>query len=482
MSIDSKKIVRGSVYYSLRILFVAALVFSTNIFILSWISPSEIGYFATVNLVFGLIGIFSEGGLSVYLIQRKKDISDKDLCEVGALQLLVYFLIHVLVFCVLLSGIINESNHKLLTYIFIILFCIPAGIIRSNSFVKLERELLFGKIAVIEIIESLFFASCSLIFAYIGLGVWSLILGMLIKVCVGSVIAYNYSGWKFRLIFPNDINQLKVGLKFGINYHIPTFVTALRSSVNPILIGGVLGIAAVGIIDRAIYIAGLPLFILGTVQQRVLFPYFAKIQNQNDLLCAHFEKSFYISAIIDKIFYIPLVLFCGNLINLLLPKWSELVPVIYIAVIGNIIFGAISFSMIPVLNGIGRANIFARFSILTMLVTWLISWPFVKYLGVNGYAIVTLIVWIIGIIPGVYIIKKYLPYASIRNAMFFPLFSFCLSILIAWFCISDFVGIDLSEMILFSILTILLYFIILAFLDGHNIRKIFSKLLTTYKS
>jgi len=470
------KAIRGTFSYFIRQVLVSGVGLLSNLFILRWLSPRDFGYFATINLVLGIAQIVAEGGLSVYLIQREREIDDNVLSEIASLQLLLYGVVHTIVLIILIALYFFNGKEDMLIYVFITMFCIPINIFRANSFAGLERHMIFDKIAIIEVTESLVFATISLIFAVMGMGVWSLILGAIIRSFVGYVISYSYCKWKFCFRRPRLTKDLKIGIRFGINYHIPALVTTLRLAINPIMVGGLLGMGAVGIADRAIYFAGLPLFFLSAIQQRVLFPYFSRIQADSNMVRSNFEKSYYLSAIIDKIFYIPMVLFGSGLINLFFPKWSQTIPLIYVAMIGNIIFGALAFSSYPVLNGMGKSSAIAVMSVFSMVISWIFTWPLIKTFGLVGYAYIGLLLWFAGAVPGNIILNKVLNGFSLWRPLMVPLVSASCGCVPIWIYTKSLTAITLPLVFLFSLLAILLYFIFLVLIDGRYILRMISQL------
>ncbi|MGC9984062.1 MAG: oligosaccharide flippase family protein [Polyangia bacterium] len=463
------KAVRGAFTYLLRQVLVAAVTFLSNIVILRWLLPADFGFLATVGMIQGVVQIISDGGLSIYFIQRHDEIDPKILSQITTLQLSLYAAAHSLATLVLLICYFSHFHTVLIWLIWAALFSIPLNVFRANSFIILERSLAFGKIATIEILESLTYAIVSIVLAMTGMGAWSLILASFVKGFLGWRVAARYNKWRFEVCWPKFDDELKRGLRFGINYHVPALITAIRIAVNPILIGGLLGMSAVGIADRAIYIAGLPLFFLGAIQSRVLFPYFARIQTDIARVRSNFEKSYYVSAVIDKVFYIPLVLFAPQLLGILAPKWMACVPLVYIAMIGNITFGALSFSSFPVLNGLGRSDVNAKLSALAMVLSWISAWPFIAVFGLAGYAYVGLLLWVVGSIPGVVLLRRFVPGSSLWRPFFLPLFSFAVGCAIVWYLIVPLVDLNLFWVVSLSTVGVGLYVLVLGLLDSRNL-------------
>lgn len=468
------KVLKGTFFYSIRQILVTLLQFITSILILNWLNPKEFGSYSIISLVIGLTQIIAEGGFGVYLVQRQKEISSKDLSEVVTFQLIVYFVIHVLVLFLYLFLVKIELNDQLLLYVLITLFVIPFTIFRSADYICLEKSLSFDKIAYVEVAETLVYSIATVAFAFFGFGVWSFIIGAILKSIAGVLIIKRYNYWKFVFEVPISKAEIFSALSFGISYHTPTIVNYIRISANPAIIGPILGLAAVGIADRAIFFAGLPLYFIGAVQQKVLFPYFASIQDSKEKVKSNFESLYYISSIIDKIFYLPLIILAPVFISKYYKIWLDTVPLFYIAIVGNVIFGSLSFSSFPVLNGIGKSKIIAISSIISVLLSWILLFPLIDLLGLKGYAVLGLVIWIVGFFPGYILLRKNIPNLSLYRPFMIPLASFIISLSVVFIIDLNF-EFNIIQYFLLTFFSVTLYGLFLWLLDNQIVREIYNK-------
>ena len=470
----STKILKGTFFYSIRQIVVTLLQFFTSILILRWLNPNEFGSYSVISLVIGLTQIIAEGGFGVYLVQRQKEITSKDLSDVVSFQLIAYFVIHIIVFIIYLFFEKYDLNSSLLLYVLITIFVIPFTIFRSSNYVCLEKSLSFEKIAFVEVAETLIYSASIIIFAFMGFGVWSFIIGVLFKSILGYLIIKKYNDWKFYFNIPRDKSEIKKALSFGLSYHTPTLINYIRISANPVIIGPILGLAAVGIADRAIFFAGLPLYFIGAVQQKVLFPYFSSIQDSKEKVKANFESLYYVSSIIDKLFYLPLIILAPVFIVHYYKIWTETIPLFYIAIIGNVIFGSLSFSSFPVLNGIGKTKIIAISSIISVLISWVLLFPLIHFIGLKGYAVLGFVIWIVGFFPGYILLRKNIPNLALVRPFTIPLISFVISLCFVFIMDLNF-DLNLIQYILLTVLSIIIYCLNLYVLDKKIIIEIYIK-------
>ena len=469
------KVIKGSLSYFIRQVLVTLIQVLSNIILLKWLAPQDFGIFTTLTIIIGLAQIFSEGGLSVYLIQRLEEVDDKSLSEIASIQLFAYGILHFIVIIVYFIFCYLGLTTNLILFVSVVLLILPLNIFKSNSFVKLERNLRFDKIAIIEIIESISFSLASIFLVFYNFGIWGLVIATLLKAIIGLFVSLKFSTWKFKFKLPIFNSNLIKGLKFGLNFHMPNLVTSLRLAINPIIIGSMIGLGAVGLADRAIYFAGLPLFFLGAVQQKVLFPYFSRIQLDVNSVRSNFEISYYLSAIIDKIFYIPMVLFGESIINKFAPQWNNIFPLFYVAIIGNIVFGALSFSSYPVLNGLGKSQLITKLSLFSMIFSWVLIWPLIHHFGLMGYIYLGLILWFAGSVPTIIIVLNHIPKFSFFRQLLFPLTSFYLTYLISKLIFIPGTVTNIIYMAIISIIAIIFYFSFLLILDGKFLIPLFNK-------
>lgn len=476
-----KKVMKGGVYYALRQAIISVIQFSSSLVILRWLDPGDFGYFATVSLFLGLIQLVADGGLGVFLVQRVANIDDRSLSEIASLQMMVYLGLHVLVAGLWVGLHWADGQTTFVAILWLAMCSIPMGILRAGSITQLERNLAFDRIAKIEVAESMAYAGSLIFFAVNGLGVWSLVLALLVKSVVGLALARYFQPWKLHFHCPAWSAELKRGIVFGLNYQVPSLVTTIRLAVNPVIVGSILGLNAVGVADRGIYLAGLPLFFLSAIQQKLLFPYVARIQTDPTEVRRSFEDVFYLSSLLDKIAYIPLVVFVGPLIRLYFPQWTETIPVIHIALIGNVVFGAFAFSSNPFLLGLGHSSILSKISISAAVASWLLAWPLVKMFGIQGYALIGLVLWVAGAVPTILILRRYIPNVRVREGFLIPLACFGASCGAIWALTRDIEGLGAVGIISYSVLGIVLYLLMLFALDRrqvtHLIRRIAALLL-----
>ncbi|WP_163990468.1 oligosaccharide flippase family protein [Pyxidicoccus caerfyrddinensis] len=147
--------------------------------------------------------------------------------------------------------------------------------LRVIPLMALERKLAFPVIARAELIENVVQVITTISLAALGFGAWALALGGLVRGAVGLVLVWWASPWRPHGAFRLDV--LKRLLSFGLAFQLPPLVGAMVAGWVPLVVGGILGKEAVGLVNWAWALASTPMM-LSIVLNRVAFPAYCRLQ------------------------------------------------------------------------------------------------------------------------------------------------------------------------------------------------------------
>jgi O-antigen/teichoic acid export membrane protein len=386
---------RATVSYALRQIVTVSVSFISNLLLTRILLPGEYGVVAIVVLVTSLVTIIADGGLGVYLIQRKADASDLDVSRVFNFQMsvaIVVISVLIILSLVATSFLPDASTFWVLTFA---TFGIPFAILRGMATVNLERYVLLNKIAFLDVIEQVVFALVAVALAYWGKGVWSIVWATVIKSAVGGIIAILVAPWKYSLAFPVKDEEFMQGLKYAFNYQGAQLINIARTAVNPVFVNGMLGLKNGGYVERANYVNGFPVGIISMIQNKIFFPYAARISDDREKLRRFLEESIYLNSVVDKMFYLPLLLFTSQIITLVFKeRWLPMVPVLQLFMLGTMFFGALTGPLYPVINALGASRIIFRFNLISMIASWVLIVPLCLWMGVIGIGVASVILWL----------------------------------------------------------------------------------------
>ncbi len=334
-------------------------------------------------------------------------------------QLFVYSIIHLTYSVAIAVLLLLGHCPVLLIYLWGAALSTIPSLFRGAGFVILERQLNMVKVALVETTEAIAYSVSSVVLALAGAGVWSIIIALSIKGLIGCLLAIKYSGFNYQPVRPKWNANVARAVGFGLHYHAATIMGVVRGIAGPMIIGPLLGLAAVGLLDRSGYIAYIPLMLIGTVQSRVLFPYYAKMQGDMARTGRVLRKCIYVSGVLDKLIYIPIFLLSPCLPRIMGEKWSPAVGLIQIISIGHMAFGALSTSLSPMIAGMGKARWMSMLSWVPVAIMYILIWPMATWLGLQGAAWVNVIIWLASL-AAVFFVKQEWPEFELWSAWLIP--------------------------------------------------------------
>lgn len=261
----------------------------------------------------------------------------------------------------------------------------------------LRKELLFKRIAFIETVETLAFGVTSISLAFIGLGIWSLVYGYIIGSLARVILLWVVQAWRPHFEFSlNGLNEL-----FGFARNVLAFkiTSYLVSNIDKFIIGRLLGSMALGYYSMASNVSNFPQEKLCGIINRVGFPAFSKIQEDEKQLSRGYIKLITYASIVIFPLLCGLIILCPEFVRFIFgQKWSAMiVPLQYLCVAGMI--SSITSFIGIIFLATGHAEIEFHFFLIYLFVfsaAILIGSPF-GLLGVSlGICLQALIMNIVG--------------------------------------------------------------------------------------
>lgn len=239
--------------------------------------------------------------------------------------------------------------------------------VSSTQASLLTREMDFRSLEIRQIAGTVFGGLVAIVAALLGAGAWALILQGLANAALSTVLLWTFSPWKPRLIFSKA--SLRELTPFGMRVFGARFFQYANGNVDNLLVGRFLGSAALGTYSVAYNLMLAPAFRIISPIQAVLFPAFARLQNDvarlrqtwllgNAIICAVMLPAFAGLLVVAPDF-VPTVL--GH-------RWRPAVPVLELLSVAGIAQSMQSLNY-GVLQASGAAKQLLRYSGLSSIVT-----------------------------------------------------------------------------------------------------------------
>jgi len=417
-----EKAIKGTLTLTARRAILKAISALGMIFLARLLTQSEFGIFGIINfVVFTLFGFLSDIGLGASLIQKKEKIENDDLSTVFSVQLILVLFLNVLAW-VLSPWLVNvyHLSHSAIWLMRVTAFCLVLTSFKTIPSVLLERELLYQKLLIPDVAETISFNFLAVILAYFNFGVWSLTIALIVRTFLGAIILFIVSPWP--IIFRISKKSLKHLLSFGFPYQVNSFLALLKDNLTPTIIAFFYGPAAVGFVNLAQGIASKPMEITNVVN-RVVFPTFSKIQNNREQVARWMEKGIKMMSYL----YLPLVF--GLLVTAQpiltfiyaskSDKWLPALSALYPFLIGALPI-VMTTTATNVLYALGYPKIVLRLMVIYTALTWGVGIPLIIKIGYSGIAWAGMVVGVVSVVLVLRELRKVKVKFSLRRAMIVP--------------------------------------------------------------
>lgn len=320
-ALSGVKVLTARTFVSVLLRVVSSLVLARLLF------PRDYGLFGVVSSFTGLGMFLSDVGLAGALVRQKARPTRSETFTVFLSQQALTALI---VFAIIASAPLLAHVYALTPAARTLLYAMAGGLFLSSlrvvPMMALERDLQFLVIARCELAENLLQTGSTIGFAYFGWGAWALAGGGLVRGVAGLLLVWAASPWRPSGRFELAIVQRLA--KFGFAFQLNALVPTLLGGWMPLVVGRLLGVAAVGLVGWAANLASVPLMLSG-VLNRVAFPAYSRLQSDPEALGQYLGASVRrLSAVFSL--GIPLVVIaCPVAIPALFhARWTPAIPLV----------------------------------------------------------------------------------------------------------------------------------------------------------
>ena len=172
---DKNKVVNSLIYKSIESLSVKGIGFVIGIVLARLLSPDYFGLLALIMVFVNLSQVLVEGGLTDALIQ-KKNVSEVDFSVVFYLSLGIALITFTILFfsAPYISSFYNTT--ELVWPLRVMALGLIVGVYSSVLRTKLVREMKFKTMMYCGLLTTIISGGIGIITAYLGLGLWALVL------------------------------------------------------------------------------------------------------------------------------------------------------------------------------------------------------------------------------------------------------------------------------------------------------------------
>jgi len=388
-SIMSKS-VYGTLCLLTRQILVQSMNFIGSIFLARFLSVTDYGFYGVLFFLLSFVINFGDIGLAASLIRQKS----KPLYDEERTIFTVQCILSIIIFLMLLLAgpqlckFYNLSSDYLIFFNLISL-SILILVFKTIPTVRLERNLQFGWLSAIEIIQAAAYNGIAVLLSYLNYGPYSFCIALLIRSLLGSVLVNIVNPFTFKFKF--SLKILKKHLKFGLQYQLTIYINLVKDSISPVLIGAVLGLSQTGTVNMASTIAASPVLFL-SILSRLFLPAFSRAKDKEKELNFLFKMGVRIcNAFTAAVGVFVLVMNEPFIRYVVGSKWLVINPLFYFLWTANLTIPTM-FVCTSLLNALGYPKVVMKHSLLWAFLTLGIGGSLIFFMGIYGFGTATLIV------------------------------------------------------------------------------------------
>ncbi len=337
-----EKTIHGTIQLITREMGMKVIAISGQLLLVKLLSPASFGVFAILSFLLSTIEIFTDIGLSLTIIQRKKEPTQLQLSTIFFTKLILTLLAIVVLnissqFIHLVYHQFGQAEILMLRILSLTLLIKPLQTIISAV---LERNLRYRDIAIIDLSGMVSYYFVAILLASFGFNIWSFIWAVVAMTIAETLVTFSFKPWLPRLTF--NLKSIRDFLDIGKFFQLGFFLTIFRSAVIPVIGGTRLPFSDTGLLDWSFNISSLPRVFIDNLG-RVSFSSFSRLQDNKPNIKTSLEQAFKLISVTATLIIPITIIFGRDFIHFFLnDKWLPALPALYWYV-GSIFF----------LNGVG---------------------------------------------------------------------------------------------------------------------------------
>lgn len=372
-----QKAASGMVWTAVQKYSTMIIGFISGIILARLLTPEDYGAIGMLAIFMSLAEVFIDAGFGSALIQ-KKNPTQADYSTVFYFNIVMSLVLYVVLFFSA-PAIARFYRMPILTDVLrvqgLILFIYAANIIQQNI---IRKNLRFKKLSKISIVSSIISLIVTVIMAYSGCGVWSLVVQNLVGSLVPCILFWVTVNWKPTWVF--SWASLKELFGFGSFMLCTSLLTTFSERITGLLVGRWYDPATMGYYSKASTTAKYATLSISGVMIQTTYPLYASVQDDRERLINMVKRITSTLAYLSVPMLCLLILVAKPLfVFLYTDRWLSCVPYFQVLCFGGIAGCLLSVNQ-QTIAAIGKSKVFFVWTVvkqsvgITLQVVGMIVW------------------------------------------------------------------------------------------------------------
>jgi O-antigen/teichoic acid export membrane protein len=359
---------------------IAVVGLVSNVILARLLTPHEFGVAAAGLSFIAVVGLLSDGGLGAGLIRRPEPP------DVAELRALLGFQLLVTIGMALAIGGLAWPFGQPGRVVALMVCAMPLVAFQFPGKILLERDLQYRPLAFVEVSQVVAYQITAIALVAAGAGVWGLAIGWFARAVVGAVVTNAVS--PRRVLRPSlSWQRIRSLLAFGTRLQLVSATVISRDQGLNGVIGGIGGIATLGLFSLTKRLLEVPYLVLATLS-RVSMPAMSRLITAKEEPARLIERALSVASVGTGVVLVSLAGSGPGLVpGLFGDHWRAAANVLPGACLGMFVVGSVSVSTQGFLYAVGDAGAVLRATVVSAVVV----------LAVSGSLLPSIDVWAPGV-------------------------------------------------------------------------------------
>lgn len=352
-----KKAFSGMIWSSIQQFGNQGIRFVVSIILARLLLPEEFGLIGMIGIFMAIGTELISSGLTSSLI-RTDNPDQRDYSSVFFYNLFGSIILYFLLFFTApyIANFFKQPSLIEITRLYSLTFIISG--LSAVQLAKIRKEMNFKLETQSSLASTVVSAMVGILLAYRGFGVMSLVWMSIAGSIISSVMLWFTSDWRPALIF--DKKKFSYHYRFGYRMAIAGVINAVFNNIYTLVIGKFFSPIQLGYYTRADTLKQFPISNISSILNKVTFPIFAEIKNDDQRLKRVYKEMMQLVIFIIA----PLLVMMGVIADplfrfLFTEKWLPAAPYFQILCVNGILYPLHSYNL-NILLVKGRSDLVLR--------------------------------------------------------------------------------------------------------------------------
>lgn len=406
-----KKTVVGMIWSTFQRFGKMGIAFIANLVMARLLTPDDYGAIGILMIFISLSMIFIDAGFGNALIQKSKP-TEEDYSTIFYFNLIVSGAIF-LVFFFTAPVIATFYNMDLLCDLLRVLSLVL--VINALSLIqdcRLRKEMNFKVLSIATVVSAIIGAAFGIYTAYIGYGVWSLVIYNIVESLTRAIILWVLCHWMPILCF--SWNSLKQLFRYGGFLLANSFLFTLRRNGIAIFMGKLYPASDLGYYSQAKKLEEVPVTAVQSIIGQVTFPLFSSIKdNVAQLKAVQRKGNILLAFLCIPLMALLIVLARDLIIGLFTEKWGAAIPYFQVLCVCGI-FVSLQEVNANVITALGYSGLYFKWSIVKTVLLFILLFAG-SFIGISGMLLAWCIQNLLAYLINAVLSGKYTSYSFWRQ-------------------------------------------------------------------